>query len=175
MIKKLVIFIIILLYQTNLFSKSTSEKIFNQRYLSNYFSALISFENMEYDQALRFYNSSKNLISIHDNFLKNYLYSLIEEQNFKKAIREIENSSSKIDVNFFEAKIVLLTHSLINNNLLEAKKYAKELQEFKNNGTFELIISETLESYINVFLYKKPFRTNNDFGTLNLVSQAFQE
>ena len=175
MIKKLVIFIIILLYQTNLFSKSTSEKIFNQRYLSNYFSALISFENMEYDQALRFYNSSKNLISIHDNFLKNYLYSLIEEQNFKKAIREIENSSSKIDVNFFEAKIVLLTHSLINDNLLEAKKYAKELQEFKNNGTFELIISETLESYINVFLYKKPFRTNNDFGTLNLVSQAFQE
>ena len=59
---------------------------------------------MEYDQALRFYNSSKNLISIHDNFLKNYLYSLIEEQNFKKAIREIENSSSKIDVNFLRPK-----------------------------------------------------------------------
>ena len=175
MIKKLFIFIIILLYQTNIFSKSNSEEIFNQRYLSNYFSALISFESMEYDKALRFYNSSKNLISIHDNFLKNYIYSLIEEQNFKKAIREIENSSSKKNVNFFEAKIILLTNSLINNNFLEAKKYAKELQQFKNNGTFELIISETLDSYINVFLYKKQFRINNDFGTLNLISQAFQE
>lgn len=70
MLKKILFLILILLYQTNLQSKSINPKNFNQKYLSNYLSALISFQNVDNNKAIKYYNSSKGLISEHENFLK---------------------------------------------------------------------------------------------------------
>ena len=87
MFKKFLILSIFLLYQTNVQSKSFDQKNFNQRYLSNYFSALVSFDNVNNESAIKYYNSSKALIPQHETFLKNYIFSLVEIGDVKKAIR----------------------------------------------------------------------------------------
>ena len=76
---KIFIILFFLLYQNGAYSKATDKNDFNQKYLSNYFSALISSNNQKNDDAIKFFNSSKFLINKHDNFLREYVFSLILE------------------------------------------------------------------------------------------------
>ena len=58
----IIIILSFFLYQTNTYSKVSEKNEFNQKYLSNYFSALISYDNQKNDDALKFFKSSKFLI-----------------------------------------------------------------------------------------------------------------
>ncbi len=57
MLKKLIklVFIFGLLYQTPIYSKSTTFNDFNSRDLSNYFSGIIAYENQNNSKALKFF------------------------------------------------------------------------------------------------------------------------
>ena len=56
-LKKIIfVFIINLLYQTTLHSKSNSFEYFNSKNLSKYFSGIIAFENKDNQIALDFFN-----------------------------------------------------------------------------------------------------------------------
>ena len=72
--------IILLFYQTPLYSKSTSFKDFDSKNLSKYFSGIVAFENKDNSEALDFFNSSKILLNRHDPFLKRYVSSLVLEK-----------------------------------------------------------------------------------------------
>ena len=50
----------------------------------------------------------------------------------------------------------------------------RELSKFQNNDTYQIIITETLRSYLDLFTNKKIIRTNKDFGKLSLITNAFQ-
>ena len=50
----LIIFILQLLYQSHLHSKSTSFEEFESKNLSNYFSGIVAFESKDNSQALKF-------------------------------------------------------------------------------------------------------------------------
>ena len=79
-LKKIIFFLIAyLLYQTPLYSKSTSLKNFDSKNLSKYFSGILAFENKDNSTALDFFNSSKILLNEHDPYLKRYIYSLVLE------------------------------------------------------------------------------------------------
>ena len=65
--------IILLFYQNPSFSKSTSFNDFSSKTLSNYFSGIVASENKNNSKALKFFNSSKNLIKEHDPYLKKYV------------------------------------------------------------------------------------------------------
>ena len=106
---KILIFLFLLLYQNATYSKANDTNDFNQKYLSNYFSALVSFDNQKNDDAIKFFNSSKFLIKKHDNFLKNYVFSLILDGQVKKAMNQIKHSS---EADFFEANLLLIIDSL---------------------------------------------------------------
>ena len=67
---KIIFFLGIILYNLTSYSKATISNNFNQKYLSNYFSALLSYKNQQNDTALKFFESSKQLIKIHDSYLK---------------------------------------------------------------------------------------------------------
>jgi len=111
MLLKIIIILSFLLYQTNLYSKSTETNEFNQKYLSNYLSALISYDNQNNDKALEFFNSSKFLIKKHDNFLKKYVFSLVLDGQVKNAIDQIKFSKNAQNSNFFEANLLLTLDS----------------------------------------------------------------
>ena len=73
------ILILSILYQTPLYSKSSSFTDFNSKSLSKYFSGIVAFENKDNSTALESFNSSKILLKEHDPFLKRYIYSLVLE------------------------------------------------------------------------------------------------
>ena len=120
---KILFFLFLLLYQNATYSKANDPNDFNQKYLSNYFSALISFDNQKNDDAIKFFNSSKSLIKKHDNFLRNYVFSLILDGQVKKAINQIKHTK---EANFFEANLLIIIDSLTK------KKYKQAENRIKN-------------------------------------------
>ena len=174
MLLKIIIILSFLLYQTNLYSKSTETNEFNQKYLSNYLSALISYDNQNNDKALEFFNSSKFLIKKHDNFLKKYVFSLVLDGQVKNAIDQIKFSKNAQNSNFFEANLLLTLDSFKKKNFKQVSKRLKKLEILKDNGTYEFVIYKTLESYNNLYLYKKIEKQSENFGNLSLITSAFQ-
>jgi len=168
---KILIILFFLLYQNGAYSKATDKNDFNQKYLSNYFSALVSSNNQKNDDAIIFFNSSKFLINKHDNFLKEYVFSLILDGQAKKAINQIKRSDN---LNFFEANLLLTLDSLTKKKYKQAEKRLNKLLTFLENGTYEFVIIKTLESYNYLFLNEKVGKTNRNLGRIDLITNAFQ-
>ena len=99
---KIIFILVFFLYQTSLFSKVTETNEFNQKYLSNYFSALLSSGNKKDKEAIKFYEASKFLLNKHDNFLKNYVFSLVLDGQVKKAIKQIKTSKNTSSLGKFQ-------------------------------------------------------------------------
>jgi len=171
---KIIIIISLLIYQTNAYSKTTEKNEFNQKYLSSYLSALISYDNQKNNLAIKFFNSSKFLIRKHENFLKSYILSLIHDGQIKKAINQAKFLKDHNNSNFFEAKLLLVLDSIYKKDYLNASERLKELKNYNKNETFEFIIYKIVESYNNLFLFKKIENNNENFGKLSLITNAFQ-
>ena len=101
---KIFIILLYLLYQNGAYSQTTDRNDFNHKYLSNYFSALVSSLNQKNDDAIKFFNSSKFLINKHDSFLKEYVFSLTLDGQVKRAISQVKRSGNS---NFFESNLLL--------------------------------------------------------------------
>ena len=173
-IKIFIILISSIIYQSSVYSKTTDTINFNPKYLSNYFSALISYDNQNNDDALKFFNSSKFLIKKHDNFLKEYVFSLVLDGQVKRAIDQIKISKNKNNSNFFEADLLLTLDSINRRNYNQASERLKKLEIFKDDGTYQYIIYRILEDYNKLFLSKKIQKTDKNFGRLSLITDAFQ-
>ena len=168
---KILFFLFLLLYQNVTYSKVNEKNDFNQKYLSNYLSALISSDNQKNADAIKFFQSSKNLIKKHDNFLRNYIFSLILDGQVKKAIDQIKYSKK---TNFFEANLLLTLDSVIKKNYKEAENRIKKLLSYDSEDTYEFVILKSLESYNYSFLYKKILKKNENLGRIDLITGAFQ-
>ncbi len=172
MIYKIFLFIVILLFQVNCYSKTNQNKIFNQKYLYNYFSALISFNNQKDDKAINFFNSSKKVLEFNNKFLEQYVVSQVISGRVQLALRETQKIKNKTISSFFEVEMIKIVDAISKKNFKQAKKYLKNIKN-TNNGNYEFIIYEVLSNYINLFLTKKISDTEN-FGKLSLVTKAFQ-
>ena len=154
----LIIFILIF-YQTPMHSKSSSFDNFDSKNFSKYFSGIVAFENKDNSKALNFFDSSKILTSKHEPYLKKYVYSLILDNRFNRAVSIIKNNKNKDNTNFFDAYLILTLNYLKKNNLdmatqnlnsipeniLDRLKDAKDpLQEGIN------IAAEQAHDYINI-------------------------
>ena len=168
---KILIFLFSLLYQNVTYSKANDTNDFNQKYLSNYFSALVSFDNQKNDDAIKFFNSSKFLIKKHDNFLKNYVFSLILDGQVKKAINQIKHSNES---DFFEANLLLIIDSLTKKKYKQAENKINKLLSHENDDTYKFVILKSLESYNYTFLYKKIGKKDGNLGRIDLITRAFQ-
>ena len=170
----IIIILSFLLFQTNIYSNASATNKFNQKYLSGYFSALISSGNQNNEDALKFFKSSKFLIKKHDNFLKEYVFSLVLDGQVKKAIDQIKTSKNDINANFFESNLLLTIDSFKKKDFKQVSKRMKELNISKDDGTYEFVIFKILENYNYLFINKKIKKQENDFGSLNLISSSFQ-
>jgi len=174
MYKFLFLITFIILHQDIAKAKKPDPNNFNQKYLSNYFSAIISAKNQNDLKAISYFNNSKNLIKFHKNFLENYVFSLVSSGKIKRSIVELKKfNSENLDV-FFEGHLILFIDSINNKNFEKAGSHLRELSKFQNNDTYQIIITETLRSYLDLFTNKKIIRTNKDFGKLSLITNAFQ-
>lgn len=174
MLKFSFLIIIIILYQNIAQAKKFDLNNFNQKFLSNYFSAVISAKNHNNDKAIKYFKNSKKLIKYHENFLKNYSFSLVNSEKIKRSIVELKKFKNENSNIFFEGHLILFIDSIISNNFEKAESQLRELSKFQNNDTYQVIIRETLSSYLNLFTKKRIIRTSKDFGKLSLITNAFQ-
>ena len=94
------LFLILLFYQSPLYSKSKTLSDFNSSYLTNYFSGIVAHDNKDNFEALKFFEASKLLIKRHDNYLERYVYSLVLESKVQQATNEIKKNITGNNSNF---------------------------------------------------------------------------
>ena len=123
----IIIILSFLLFQTNTYSNISERNKFNQKYLSDYFSALVSSLNQNNKDALKFFKSSKFLIKKHDNFLKEYVFSLVLDGQVNKAIDQIKISKNEKNANFFESNLLLTIDSLKKKDFKQDSKRLEEI------------------------------------------------
>jgi len=168
------ILIFLLLYQTPLYSKSTSFNDYDAKILSKYFSGMVAFENRDNSKALDFFNSSKIMINQHNPYLKRYVMSLVLEKKVTQAINLIKQNKGKSNSNFFNAYLLLIIDSLKKDDFDQAKIYLSNAFNYAQQDRFNLAILETLKQYIYVFKEKKILNNKKNFGQLSVISETFQ-
>ena len=99
--------------------------------------------------------------SLYDGMTKLFRYEL-------KYVLDKKNSD------FFEAYLLLMLDSIKEEDFEKSTQYLTELSKFKENGTFELIIYETLKNYTYLFKNKTSLLNTDSFGNLSLITKAFQ-
>ena len=106
-------------------SKTTDEKDFNPKYLSNYLSAKISYSNQNNEDSVKYFNSLKSIINKHEGYLKEYVFALVLNGEIQKAINQIKLNKDLASSDFFEADLLLLIGNFKN------KKFKKKLRIVK--------------------------------------------
>ena len=167
-------FLILLFYQSPLYSKSKTLNDFNSQHLSNYFSGIVAYQNNDNPRALKFFRSSKHLVKKHNSYLKNYINTLVLEGKVQQATNEIKQNLSDDSSNFFEAHLLIALDSLKKKNYRKSKEHLQRSYEFINNDKFSLIVAETLKQYLDVFEENKISKIENKFGNFSLINLAFQ-
>ena len=168
------ILILVLLYQTPLFSKSNSLEKIDSKNLSKYFSGIVAFGNKKNSEALKFFDSSKVLINKHDPFLKRYVSSLVLENKVSQAINIVRQSKDENNTQFFDAYLLIFLDSLKKNDLELAFQYILDAFNYSEQDRFNLAILESLKQYVYLFKEKEFLDNKQNFGKLSIISETFQ-
>ena len=174
LVKFLKFILILLIYQSPLYSKNNTLNDFNSRFLSNYFSGIVAYENSDNSQALKFFNSSKFLIKQHEIYLEKYTFALVLNGKVKKAINQIKQNSTKDNSNFFQANLLLAIDSLKKGDYKSSEQYINRSYELINNDRFPPIIAEIFKEYLYVFNEKKISKSKKKFGNFSYINEVFQ-
>ena len=174
-IYKIFFLVILFLYQTSVLSKTTDEKDFNPKYLSNYLSAKISYSNQNNEDSVKYFNSSKSIINKHEGYLKEYVFALVLNGEIQKAINQIKLNKDLASSDFFEADLLLLLSNFKNKKFKKNLELLNNIKRFQNQSRFNYIIYETLYSYNDLFLNKiLKINSNKNFGKLTIINNALQ-
>ena len=154
-ILKFILFIVFFIYQTFAFSKTEDNVDFNSKYVSNYLSAIISENNYNSDDSVKYLNSSKFLINVHEGYLKKYVTNLVVNGEVQKSISVIKQNRNKDNSNFFEADLLLLIDNFKKKKFKKNIELFNEFEKYSDYGNYEYIIYEVLKGYNDLFLLKK--------------------
>ena len=171
--KYIYLFIIFLLYQTSSFSKISDVNKFDQKNLSNYFSAVLSINNNDAKNSLKFLENSKILNDRHEEHFKNYIKSLVANEKVDLAIKKIKYSQN--NYSFLEREVILLVDNLINKNLEKSSLNLEKIESLIDpDDRYHIILSKVLKNYLEVFKNNNiESYKNNDFAELDDISLAF--
>jgi len=169
-----ILILLLFLNINSVYSKIANNTDFKTKNLASYFSALVSFENQQNKESLKFFNSSKSLIHFHKPYLQNYINSLVQEGKIKKAAHELRSTSTENNLDFFEAYLLLFLDAIKKGNNNESEEYLKKLASLKKKGPFEKVIIQSLEDFLYVFKNKKKNSIKKDLGDLGFINLVFQ-
>ena len=167
------IFLFFILYQTNATSKISTDKDFNPRYLSNYLSAIISYNNQNNENSIKYFNASKNLINKHDSYLKDYVFALVLNGEVEKAIFQVKSNKNQKKNFFFEADLLLILENFKKKKFKENILLLSKLKKYNNLNNYNQLIYNTLKDYNQLFLEKKISKVDKNLGKLSSINEAF--
>ena len=165
--------VIFLIYQTSSFSKVSDVNKFDQKNLSNYFSAVLSINNNDAKNSLKFLENSKILNDRHEEHFKNYIKSLVANEKIDLAIKKIKYSPN--NYSFLEKEVILLVDNLINKNLEKSSLNLEKIESLIDpDDRYHIILSKVLKNYLEVFKNNNiESYKNNNFAELDEISLAF--
>ena len=165
--------VIFLIYQTSSFSKVSDVNKFDQKNLSNYFSAVLSINNNDAKNSLKFLENSKILNDRHEEHFKNYIKSLVANEKIDLAIKKIKHSTN--NYSFLEKEVILLVDNLINKNLEKSSLNLEKIESLIDpDDRYHIILSKVLKNYLEVFKNNNiESYKNNNFAELDEISLAF--
>ena len=174
MIKFFIFLLFFLLYQSVSISKINEIENFNQKYLSNYFSGIVSLKNEETEASFKFLENSYPISETHKNYLKNYLVSLVMNRQVDKAIKKIKDNEVNSEV-FLEKEVLLFVDSIKKKNFIKSQSHMTNLENSPEiNDTISLILYETLKNYIRVFKTRDSSSyLQKNFGELDEINLIF--
>ena len=169
------ILVLLIIFSINpSYSKIENNTDFKVKNLSSYFSALVSFENQQNQESLKFFFSSRPLIHFHEPYLRRYLNSLVQDGKIKKAANELKAISNEKSKDFFEAYLLLYLDSIKRQDYNKGEEYLKKLEAFKETGAFERVIVLSLRDFFYMYKNKKIKNINKDLGDLGFINFVFQ-
>ncbi len=171
--KYIYLLVIFLIYQTSSFSKVSDVNKFDQKNLSNYFSAVLSINNNDAKNSLKFLENSKILNDRHEEHFKNYIKSLVANEKIDLAIKKIKYSPN--NYSFLEKEVILLVDNLINKNLEKSSLNLEKIESLMDpDDRYHIILSKVLKNYLEVFKSNNiESYKNNNFAELDEISLAF--
>ena len=172
-ILKVLFIFLLFLYHSSVFSKSTENNNFNQRYLSNYFSALISYENGDNELAVKYFNSTKSILTNYPIYSDKYVESLVLNNKVREAINQVKFLKLKNNLDNFQTNFLLTIDSLKKRNFNKANDHLLDMKSVLIPNSYEQIIYEILKSYNQLFLKRKISQIKN-YGKLSKILSAFQ-
>ena len=174
MIKFFIFLLFFLLYQSVSISKINEIENFNQKYLSNYFSGIVSLKNEETEASFKFLENSYPISETHKNYLKNYLVSLVMNRQVDKAIKKIKDNDVNTEI-FLEKEVLLFVDSIKKKNFIKSRSHMTNLENSPEiNDTISVILYETLKNYIRVFNTRDSSSyLQKNFGELDEINLIF--
>jgi len=172
-ILKVIFILITFLYHSSAFSKTTENKNFNQRYLSNYLSALVSYENGDNELAVKYFNSTKSIIRKYPNYFDTYVNSLVLNNNVNEAVRQIKFYDTKKKLQNFQSILLVTIDSIKKKDFKKTNNLLIHMQRILAPSSYQQLIYEILKSYNQLFITKKISEVKR-YGKLSKILEAFQ-
>ena len=138
-----------LCFQIICIPNSLAQVDFDEKNIANYFSGSVSLNNNNNFQAVKYFNSTKNLKNTHENFNRNYIISLVLDGKVSKSVSELKATSEQKYSNFFNLNLILILEEIKRNNFNKAKAKLINLEKFEQDGKLNLFCIEQLRDILN--------------------------
>ena len=174
--KLISIYSLTLCFQIICIPNSLAQVDFDEKNIANYFSGSVSLNNNDNFQAVKYFNSTKNLKNTHENFNRNYIISLVLDGKVSKSVSELKATSEQKYSNFFNLNLILILEEIKRNNFDKAKAKLINLEKFEQDGKLEFVLYRTIKRYTELFLNKKTSKNDiNELGNIGEITNAFEK
>ncbi len=174
--KLISIYSLTLCFQTICITNSLAQVDFDEKNISDYFSGSVSLNNNNNFQAVKFFNSTKNLKNTHENFNLNYIISLVLDGKVSRSVTELKSTNELKYSNFFNLNLILILEEIKRNNFQKAKEKLINLEKFEQNGKLEFVLYRTIKRYTELFLNKKTSKNDiSELGNIGEITNAFEK
>tara|TARA_Y100000992_G_scaffold196122_1_gene133359 strand:+ start:1009 stop:2703 length:1695 start_codon:yes stop_codon:yes gene_type:complete len=174
--KLISIYSLTLCFQIICIPNSLAQVDFDEKNIANYFSGSVSLNNNNNFQAVKYFNSTKNLKNTHENFNRNYIISLVLDGKVAKSVSELKATSEQKYSNFFNLNLILILEEIKRNNFDKAKAKLINLEKFEQDGKLEFVLYRTIKRYTELFLNKKTSKNDiNELGNIGEITNAFEK
>lgn len=130
---------------------SSSKDILNsEKSIFNYFSGVVSSNNNSNKEALKYFKNITNLKNYHENFRREYVFALVQEQKIPEAFVFLQKLEKK-DLNFYNANLLMGINHLLLKNYEKSSFYFNSIFQNKEVYDFEKMIAQLLLQYTKVF------------------------
>ena len=174
--KLISIYSLTLCFQIICIPNSLAQVDFDEKNIANYFSGSVSLNNNNNFQAVKYFNSTKNLKNTHENFNRNYIISLVLDGKVSKSVSELKATSEQKYSNFFNLNLILILEEIKRNNFDKAKAKLINLEKFEQDGKLEFVLYRTIKRYTELFLNKRTSKNDiNELGNIGEITNAFEK